>query len=207
MEYMKKFGFMEKTGIDLAGEATGIIHKAENVGPVELATMSFGQSFQITPLQLLRAASAIVNGGYLITPHFAKGLADENGRLTEEFTYETGEQVISKETSETMKTILESVVSEGTGSKAYIPGYRIGGKTATSEKLPRSLKKYISSFIGFAPADNPQVMALITIDEPEGIYYGGTIAAPVVGDLFKNILPYLGIQATEEETAVHVSNP
>ena len=195
LEYMKKFGFMEKTGIDLAGEATGIIHKAENVGPVELATMSFGQSFQITPLQLLRAASAIVNGGYLITPHFAKGLADENGRLTEEFTYETGEQVISKETSETMKTILESVVSEGTGSKAYIPGYRIGGKTATSEKLPRRSGKYIASFLSFAPAENPQVMALVLIDEPQGVYYGGTVAGPVMQELLRNILPYLGIEA------------
>ena len=195
LEYMKKFGFMEKTGIDLAGEATGIIHKAENVGPVELATMSFGQSFQITPLQLLRAASAIVNGGYLITPHFAKGLADENGSLTEEFTYETGEQVISKETSETMKTILESVVSEGTGSKAYIPGYRIGGKTATSEKLPRRSGKYIASFLSFAPAENPQVMALVLIDEPQGVYYGGTVAGPVMQELLRNILPYLGIEA------------
>ena len=191
--------FMEKTGIDLAGEATGIIHKAKNVGPVELATMSFGQSFQITPLQLLRAASAIVNGGYLITPHFAKGLADENGRLTEEFTYETGEQVISKETSETMKTILESVVSEGTGSKAYIPGYRIGGKTATSEKLPRRSGKYIASFLSFAPAENPKVMALVLIDEPQGVYYGGTVAGPVMQELLRNILPYLGIEAKYDE--------
>ena len=199
LEYMKKFGFAEKTGIDLAGEATGIIHKAENVGPVELATMSFGQSFQITPLQLLRAASAIVNGGYLITPHFAKGLADENGRLTEEFTYETGAQVISKETSETMKAILESVVSEGTGSKAYIPGYRIGGKTATSEKLPRRSGKYIASFLSFAPAENPQVMALVLIDEPQGVYYGGTVAGPVMQELLRNILPYLGMEAKYDE--------
>lgn len=183
----------------LAGEATGIIHKAENVGPVELATMSFGQSFQITPLQLLRAASAIVNGGYLITPHFAKGLADENGRLTEEFTYETGAQVISKETSETMKAILESVVSEGTGSKAYIPGYRIGGKTATSEKLPRRSGKYIASFLSFAPAENPQVMALVLIDEPQGVYYGGTVAGPVMQELLRNILPYLGMEAKYDE--------
>ena len=183
LEYMKKFGFAEKTGIDLAGEATGIIHKAENVGPVELATMSFGQSFQITPLQLLRAASAIVNGGYLITPHFAKGLAD----------------VISKETSETMKTILESVVSEGTGSKAYIPGYRIGGKTATSEKLPRRSGKYIASFLSFAPAENPQVMALVLIDEPQGVYYGGTVAGPVMQELLRNILPYLGMEAKYDE--------
>ena len=161
--------------------------------------MSFGQSFQITPLQLLRAASAIVNGGYLITPHFAKGLADENGRLTEEFTYETGAQVISKETSETMKAILESVVSEGTGSKAYIPGYRIGGKTATSEKLPRRSGKYIASFLSFAPAENPQVMALVLIDEPQGVYYGGTVAGPVMQELLRNILPYLGMEAKYDE--------
>ena len=146
LEYMQKFGFMEKTGIDLAGEATGIIHKLENVGPVELATMSFGQSFQITPLQLLRAAASIVNGGHLITPHFAKGIADENGNIVENFQYEQGDQIISRETSETMKNILESVVSEGTGNKAYLSGYRIGGKTATSEKLPRRSGKYIAYF-------------------------------------------------------------
>ncbi|MGN0135158.1 penicillin-binding transpeptidase domain-containing protein [Anaerotignum sp.] len=194
LEYMQKFGFAQKTGVDLAGEATGIIHKLENIGPVELATMSFGQSFQITPLQLLRAASAIVNGGYLITPHFAKGIADEEGNLIENFQYEQGEQVISRETSETMKKILESVVSEGTGSKAYIPGYRIGGKTATSEKLPRRSGKYIASFMSFAPAENPQVMALVLIDEPQGVYYGGTVAGPVMQELLQNILPYLGIE-------------
>ena len=201
LEYMQKFGFAQKTGVDLAGEATGIIHKLENIGPVELATMSFGQSFQITPLQLLRAASAIVNGGYLVTPHFAKGIADEEGNIIENFQYEQGEQVISQKTSETMKTILESVVSEGTGSKAYIPGYRIGGKTATSEKLPRRSGKYIASFMSFAPAENPQVMALVLIDEPQGVYYGGTVAGPVMQELLQNILPYLGIepQYTEKE--------
>lgn len=199
LEYMEKFGFTEKTGIDLAGEATGIIHKLENVGPVELATMSFGQSFQITPLQLLRAASAIVNGGHLITPHFAKGIADADGNLVENFSYETGEQVISKETSETMKKILESVVAEGTGSKAYIPGYRIGGKTATSEKLPRRSGKYIASFMAFAPAEQPQVMALVLIDEPQGVYYGGTVAGPVMQELLQNILPYLGIEPQYNE--------
>ncbi|MBQ9092009.1 MAG: PASTA domain-containing protein [Anaerotignum sp.] len=199
LEYMQKFGFAQKTGVDLAGEATGIIHKLENIGPVELATMSFGQSFQITPLQLLRAASAIVNGGNLITPHFAKGIADEEGNIVETFQYEQGEQVISRETSETMKTILESVVSEGTGSKAYIPGYRIGGKTATSEKLPRRSGKYIASFMSFAPAEDPQVMALVLIDEPQGVYYGGTVAGPVMQELLQNILPYLGIEPQYNE--------
>ena len=199
LEYMQKFGFAEKTGVDLAGEATGIIHKLENIGPVELATMSFGQSFQITPLQLLRAASVIVNGGYLITPHFAKGIADENGNMVESFQYSQGEQVISRETSETMKGILESVVSEGTGSKAYIPGYRIGGKTATSEKLPRRSGKYIASFMSFAPAEDPQVMALVLVDEPQGVYYGGTVAGPVMQELLQNILPYLGVEPKYNE--------
>ena len=199
LEYMQKFGFAQKTGVDLAGEATGIIHKLENIGPVELATMSFGQSFQITPLQLMRAASAIVNGGYLITPHFGKGIADKEGNIIETFQYEQGEQVISRETSETMKMILESVVSEGTGSKAYIPGYRIGGKTATSEKLPRRSGKYIASFMSFAPAEDPQVMALVLIDEPQGVYYGGTVAGPVMQELLRNILPYLGIEPQYSE--------
>ena len=199
LEYMQKFGFSQKTGVDLAGEATGIIHKLENIGPVELATMSFGQSFQITPLQLLRSASAIVNGGRLITPHFAKGIADAEGNVVETFQYEAGEQVISLETSETMKGILESVVSEGTGSKAYLPGYRIGGKTATSEKLPRRSGKYIASFMSFAPAENPQVMALVLIDEPQGVYYGGTVAGPVMQELLQNILPYLGIEPKYNE--------
>lgn len=199
LEYMQKFGFAQKTGVDLAGEATGIIHKLENIGPVELATMSFGQSFQITPLQLMRAASAIVNGGYLIKPHFGKGIADEEGNIIENFQYERGEQVISRETSETMKMILESVVSEGTGSKAYIPGYRIGGKTATSEKLPRRSGKYIASFMSFAPAEDPQVMALVLIDEPQGVYYGGTVAGPVMQELLRNILPYLGIEPQYSE--------
>lgn len=199
LEYMQKFGFAQKTGVDLAGEATGIIHKLENIGPVELATMSFGQSFQITPLQLMRAASAIVNGGYLITPHFGKGIADAEGNIIDNFQYERGEQVISRETSETMKMILESVVSEGTGSKAYIPGYRIGGKTATSEKLPRRSGKYIASFMSFAPAEDPQVMALVLIDEPQGVYYGGTVAGPVMQELLRNILPYLGIEPQYSE--------
>ena len=206
LEYMQKFGFSQKTGIDLAGEAVGIIHKLENVGPVELATMSFGQSFQITPLQLLRAASATVNGGYLVTPHIGYGIADENGDLLETFSYETGEPILSKETSETMKVILESVVAEGTGNKAAVEGYRIGGKTATSEKLPRRNGKYIASFMTFAPADNPQVMAFVMIDEPQGVYYGGTVAGPVMKELLENILPYLGIpkegQTAEDATVV-----
>ena len=197
--YMIKFGFAEKTGIDLPGEAVGIMHKLENIGPVELATMSFGQSFQITPLQLLRAASAIVNGGNLITPHVGSKIIDDDGNVMEEFTYEKGKQVISKETSEEMKKILESVVSEGTGNKTYIPGYRIGGKTATSEKLPRRSGKYIASFMSFAPAENPQMMALVLIDEPQGNYYGGSVSGPVMKELLGNILPYLGIKPEYNE--------
>lgn len=193
-DYMTKFGFREKTGIDLPGEAVGIIHKTENIGPVELATMSFGQSFQITPLQLLRAVSAIVNGGNLVTPHIGTKIVDENGNITQTFEYPKGEQIISTQTSEQMKKILESVVSEGTGNKAYIPGYRIGGKTATSEKLPRRSGKYIASFLTFAPAENPQVLSLVLINEPQGNYYGGSVAGPVMKELLKNILPYLGIE-------------
>ena len=201
-DYMVKFGFKEKTGIELPGEAVGIIHKKENIGPVELATMSFGQSFQITPIQLLRAASSIVNGGHLITPHIGKAIADEDGGIVETFQYPKGRQVISKETSETMKSILESVVSVGSGKKAYIPGYRIGGKTATSEKLPRRSGKYIASFMAFAPAEQPTVMALVLIDEPQGAYYGGAIAGPVMQEFLSNILPYLGVepQYSEEES-------
>ena len=190
--YMKKLGLLEKTGVDLPGEAGTIIHKLKNVGEVELATMSFGQSFQITPLQLLRAASAIINGGTLITPHFAVKTVNEDGETTKVFEYERVENAVSGETSGLMKQLLESVVSEGGGKRCYIDGYRIGGKTATSQKLPRGSGKYIASFIGFAPADNPQVIAMCIIDEPEGIYYGGTIAAPVIREVFENILPYLG---------------
>ena len=192
--YMKKLGLLEKTGVDLPGEAGTIIHKLKNVGEVELATMSFGQSFQITPLQLLRAASAIINGGTLITPHFAVKTVNEDGETTKVFEYERVENAVSGETSGLMKQLLESVVSEGGGKRCYIDGYRIGGKTATSQKLPRGSGKYIASFIGFAPADNPQVIAMCIIDEPEGIYYGGTIAAPVIREVFENILPYLGIE-------------
>ena len=189
--YMNKLGLMNKTGVDLPGEAGTIIHKIENVGQVELATMSFGQSFQITPLQLLRAASAIINGGTLITPHFGVSASDENGEVVKTFEYPVIEGAVSKETSETMKMVLESVVAEGGGKYGQVEGYRIGGKTATSQKLPRSAHKYIGSFIGFAPADNPQVIAMCIIDEPTGVYYGGTIAAPVISELYENILPYL----------------
>ena len=206
-KYFTQFGLKGKTGIDLPGEAATIMHKKENMGLVELATVSFGQSFQITPVQLITTAASIVNGGNRVTPHFGVEAVSADQSSVHGFKYPSKGRILSEETSATMRYVLEQVVSEGSGKKAKLEGYKIGGKTATSEKLPRSLKKYISSFIGCAPADNPQVMALITIDEPEGIYYGGTIAAPVIGDLFKNILPYLGIQATEEETAVHVSNP
>jgi stage V sporulation protein D (sporulation-specific penicillin-binding protein) len=205
---LKKLGLFEQTGVDLPGEANSIFHKQENVGPVELATMSFGQSFQITPLQLMRAAAAVVNGGNLVTPHFGVYTTDENNNVTEVLKYETKTGAVSEATSETMKELLEAVVAEGTGHRAYIAGYSIGGKTATSEKLPRSENRYISSFLGFSPADNPQVMTLILIDEPQGIYYGGTIAAPVVSEIYDNILPYLGIykdENAEEETTQTIS--
>ena len=205
---LRKLGLFEQTGVDLPGEANSIFHKQEKVGPVELATMSFGQSFQITPVQLMRAASAVVNGGNLVTPHFGVYTTDENNNVTEVLKYETKTGAVSTATSETMKGLLEAVVAEGTGHRAYIAGYSIGGKTATSEKLPRSENRYISSFLGFSPADNPQVMTLILIDEPQGIYYGGTIAAPVVGEIYDNILPYLGIykdENAEEETTQTIS--
>lgn len=203
-KYMKGFEFDKKTGIDVPGEAVGIMHDLKNVGPVELATMSFGQSFQITPMQLLRAAASVVNGGNLVTPHFATHILDQDGEVLKELEYSIKKGPISKETSQTMKTLLESVVSEGTGRRTYIPGYKIGGKTATSQKLPRSSRKYISSFLGFAPSTNPQVMALLLVDEPVGIYYGGTVCAPVVKELFSNTLPYLGIEPdyTQDELAM-----
>lgn len=205
---LKNLGLFEQTGVDLPGEANSIFHKQQKVGPVELATMSFGQSFQITPLQLMRAAAAVVNGGNLVTPHFGVYTTDENNNVTEVLKYETKTGAVSEATSETMKELLEAVVAEGTGHRAFIAGYSIGGKTATSEKLPRSENRYISSFLGFSPADNPQVMTLILIDEPQGIYYGGTIAAPVVGEIYDNILPYLGIykdENAEEETTQTIS--
>lgn len=194
-KWYKNLGLMEKTGIDVPGEANSIMHKKENVGEVELATMSFGQSFQITPLQLLRAVSSLLNGGKLITPHFGVKTVNREGNEINNLEYDEKENVVTAETQETMKMLLEAVVAEGGGKNAYIEGYRIGGKTATSEKLPRSSNKYISSFLGFAPTDNPKVLALLLIDEPEGVYYGGTIAAPVVKEIFENILPYMGVEA------------
>lgn len=196
--YFEQFGLLGKTGIDLPGEAATIMHKKENMGLVELATVSFGQSFQITPIQLITTASSIINGGRRITPHFAMNVESTDGTYYQKFSYPERMGVVSEATSETMRYILEQVVAEGSGKRAKLPGYRVGGKTATSEKLPRSLEKYISSFLGFAPADDPQVIALITIDEPVGIYYGGTIAAPVVADIFSNILPYLDITSVSE---------
>ena len=200
-QYFDQLGLNEKTGVDLPGEANSIKHKLENVGEVELATMSFGQSFQITPLQLMVAAAASVNGGMRVTPHFGVYMETSDGESVTRFTYEEKDSGISDETSELMRYLLEQVVAEGTGNRAYVPGYRVGGKTATSEKLPRSENRYVASFLGFAPSDQPQVMALILIDEPQGIYYGGTIAAPVIAELFSNILPYLKIEAqyTEKE--------
>lgn len=200
LKYFEQFGLMTKTGIDLPGEAVSIMHKKDKIGPVELATMSFGQSFQITPLQLIRAGSSVVNGGKLITPHFGVEVLNQDGDIEEELTYDSSKRAISEATSETMAQILESVVSEGTGRRCYVPGYRVGGKTATSEKLPRSSNKYISSFfLGFAPADNPSVIALVLIDEPVGIYYGGTVAAPVIREVYENILPYMGINPKYEQ--------
>lgn len=190
-KYFIQFGLKGKTGIDLPGEAATIMHKKENIGPVELATISFGQSFQITPIQLITTAASIINGGRRVTPHFAAGTVSPDGKNYKAFLYPVGKRILSEETSATMRYVLEQVVAEGSGRKAAVEGFSIGGKTATSEKLPRSRKKYISSFLGFAPANDPQVIALITIDEPEGIYYGGTIAAPVIGTLFENILPCL----------------
>lgn len=193
-EIFEKLGLMRKTGIDLPGEAGSIMHKTENIKAVELATISFGQSFQITPIQLLSAVSCVINGGNQITPHFAVYAQNTEENTVKTYRYEGQTGVVSRETSETMKTLLEAVVHEGTGKRAYLPGFRVGGKTATSEKLPRSLNTYISSFIGFAPAEDPQVLALVLIDEPEGIYYGGTIAAPVIAEVFDSVLPYLGIE-------------
>lgn len=195
--YLEKLGLMGKTGVDLPGEAGTIIHKLEDVGLVEMATMSFGQSFQITPLQLLRAVSSVINGGTLVTPHFAVGICDNQGNLTETFEYDTVPDAVSAQTSENMKYILTQVVSEGGGKNGQVEGYNVGGKTATSEKLPRGNGKYIASFIGFAPADDPQVIAICLIDEPEGIYYGGTIAAPVISSLYEEVLPYLNIKKAE----------
>ena len=189
--YFKQFGLLSKTNIDLPGEAGTIMHKTENIGLVELATISFGQSFQITPIQLVTTVSSIINGGTRVTPHFGVSVQDADGNTVKTFSYETHENICTAETSETMRYLLEKVVSEGTGKNAKIEGFSIGGKTATSQTLPRSDHKYISSFLGFAPADNPQVLVLVVINNPQGIYYGGTIAAPVAKEIFENILPYL----------------
>lgn len=189
--YFKQFGLLSKTNIDLPGEAGTIMHKTENIGPVELATISFGQSFQIAPIQLVTTVSSIINGGTRVTPHFGVSVQDADGNTVKTFSYETHENICTAETSETMRYLLEKVVSEGTGKNAKIEGFSIGGKTATSQTLPRSDHKYISSFLGFAPADNPQVLVLVVINNPQGIYYGGTIAAPVAKEIFENILPYL----------------
>ncbi|MDD6213084.1 MAG: penicillin-binding transpeptidase domain-containing protein [Clostridiales bacterium] len=193
-----QFGLGKKTGIDLPGEAGTIMHQREAMGEVELATVSFGQSFQITPIQLVTTIASLINGGTRVTPHFGVSVENEQGEKLKTFTYPVEKNIISDDTSDTLRYILEKVVSEGTGKRAYLEGFSIGGKTATSEKLPRRSQRYISSFIGFSPADNPQVIALITIDEPQGIYYGGTVAAPVIADIFSNVLPYLGIQPVYE---------
>ncbi|MDY5955920.1 MAG: penicillin-binding transpeptidase domain-containing protein [Frisingicoccus sp.] len=190
-EYFRKLGLFEKTGVDLPGEAGSIMHKIENVGAVELATISFGQSFQITPLQLLRAVSAVINGGNLVTPHFGMYTTDVRGNKQRVFEYPVKSGAILPETSETMKKLLGLVVSEGTGKNGQVTGYQVGGKTATSQKLPRGSGKYIASFIGFSPVENPQIIGIILIDEPVGTYYGGTIAAPVMSEIFEMVLPYL----------------
>ena len=193
-DYFEQFGLFSLTGIDLPGEAGTIMHKKEDIGTVELATISFGQSFQITPVQLAATVSSIINGGTRITPHLGVAVLADDGSVIEEFQYEEKDGIVSEETSETMRMLLESVVSEGSGKNAYIEGYSIGGKTATSQTLPRSANRYISSFLGFAPAEDPQILGLVVIHDPQGIYYGGTIAAPVLRDIYDNVLPYLGIE-------------
>lgn len=193
-DYFRQFGLMDLTGVDIPGEAGTIMHKRENVGQVELATISFGQSFQITPIQLATTVSALVNGGRRVTPHFGMEVLSEEGKKVKTFRYNAKKHIVSEKTSQTMRELLESVVAEGSGKNAYVEGYRIGGKTATSQTLPRSANKYISSFVGFAPADDPQILGMCVIYNPQGVYYGGTIAAPVIGKIFENILPYLGIE-------------
>lgn len=198
-DYFKQFGLMSLTNVDLPGEAGTIMHKKEDIGIVELATMTFGQSFQITPIQMLTTVSSLINGGRRVTPHFGMAVLDRDGTRIREFSYKEKKGVVSEETSATMRTLLESVVTEGGGKKAYIEGYRIGGKTATSQTLPRSAHKYIASFIGFAPADDPRVIGMVVIHNPQGVYYGGTIAAPVLQSIYDNVLPYLGIQKESVE--------
>lgn len=193
-DYFRQFGLMDLTGVDIPGEAGTIMHKKENVGQVELATISFGQSFQITPIQLATTVSALVNGGRRVTPHFGMEVLSAEGKKVKTFRYNAKKHIVSEKTSQTMRELLESVVAEGSGKNAYVEGYRIGGKTATSQTLPRSANKYISSFVGFAPADDPQILGMCVIYNPQEVYYGGTIAAPVIGKIFENILPYLGIE-------------
>ena len=193
-DYYDQFGLLGNTGVDLPGEASTIMHQRKNIGQVELATMSFGQSFQVTPIQMATTFSSIINGGNRVTPHLGKRVLDQDGTVVETFSDKKGKRILSEETSATMRALLESVVSEGGGKNAAVEGYRIGGKTATSQTLPRSANKYISSFVGFAPADNPQILGMCIIYNPQGVYYGGTIAAPVIGKIFENILPYLGIE-------------
>ena len=193
-DYFQKFGLLSLTNVDLPGEAGTIMHKKEDIGLVELATISFGQSFQITPIQMATTVSSLINGGTRVTPHLGVAVLDKEGNEIERLSYQKQEGIVSKETSETMQMLLESVVSEGSGKNAYIEGYAIGGKTATSQTLPRSANKYISSFIGFAPADDPQVLGMVVIHNPKGVYYGGTIAAPVLRSIYDNVLPYLGIE-------------
>ena len=197
--YFEQFGLLSKTGIDLPGEAATIMHKKDNIGQVELATISFGQSFQITPIQLVTTAASLINGGRRVTPHFGVSVQNAQGETIHTFSYDTTEGTVSTETSETLRSLLEKVVSEGTGKKAAIEGYSIGGKTATSQTLPRSEHKYIASFLGFAPAEDPQVIGLVVIDHPQGVYYGGTVAAPVMKEIFENVLPYLGIEKVQTE--------
>ena len=193
-DYFQQFGLLDLTGIDLPGEAGTTMHQVENIGLVELATISFGQSFQVTPVQMAVTVSSIINGGRRVTPHFGKAVLDREGNVLETLSYEERSGVVSEKTSKTMQTLLEGVVANGSGKNAYIEGYSIGGKTATSQTLPRSANKYISSFIGFAPAEDPQVLGMVVIHNPQGIYYGGTIAAPVLRSIFDNVLPYLGIE-------------
>lgn len=193
-DYFRQFGLMDLTGVDIPGEAGTIMHKKENVGQVELATISFGLSFQITPIQLATTVSALVNGGRRVTPHFGMEVLSAEGKKVKTFRYNAKKHIVSEKTSQTMRELLESVVADGSGKNAYVEGYRIGGKTATSQTLPRSANKYISSFVGFAPADDPQILGMCVIYNPQGVYYGGTIAAPVIGKIFENILPYLGIE-------------
>ena len=193
-DYFEQFGLLQLTGVDLPGEAGTIMHKKEDIGTVELATMTFGQSFQITPIQLATTVSSIVNGGNRVTPHLGMAVLDGEGNVIEEFEYKTEKGIVSEETSETMQMLLASVVSEGSGKNAYIDGYSIGGKTATSQTLPRSANKYIASFLGFAPADDPRILGMVVIHNPQGVYYGGTIAAPVLRTIYDNVLPYLGIE-------------